>query len=194
MDPIERLPERITGPRLTLRRWHHDEARLLSAAIVDSIDHLRPWMPWVKFEPLTVAERVTLIEGWTREWEGGGDCYFGVFLDGDVVGGSGLHRRVGPNAIEIGYWIHPAHVRRGYATELTAAMTTAAFDVPTIERVEVHTDEANEASAGVPAKLGFHRERVDLREPQAPGETGRLVIWTTTKEAWEHRATSGPEA
>lgn len=157
---------------------------MLSKAVAASVDHLRPWMPWVKLEPLTLAERVSLIEGWTREWEEGGDVFFGVFLDGEVIGGAGLHHRVGPGAVEIGYWVHADHVRRGYATEFTAALTTAAFEQPGVERVHIHTDEANEASGGVPAKLGFHRERVDLREPQTPAESGRLVIWITTREAW----------
>ena len=147
-------------------------------------------MPWAKFEPLTIAERVALIEGWTRDWEDGGDAYIGVFLDGEVIGSSGYHRRVGPTAVEIGYWIHIDHLRQGYATEVTSALTTAAFGVPGIDRVEIHTDEANEASAGVPAKLGFHRERVDTRQPAAPGESGQLVIWTVTREAWNHRAGS----
>jgi hypothetical protein len=39
-------------------------------------------MPWARFEPLTLTERVRLIEGWTRDWEEGGDVVFGVFLDG----------------------------------------------------------------------------------------------------------------
>ena len=57
----------------------------------------------------------------------------------------------------------------------------------------LHTDEANEPSAGVPAKLGYHRERVDTRDPLAPGESGRLVIWTVTRDAWQRRATSNAD-
>jgi ribosomal-protein-serine acetyltransferase len=186
--PDERLPERVDTPRLVLRRWRHDEAGIISAAVSSSVDHLRPWMAWIKFEPMIHAERVQLIEGWTRVWEDGGDIVYGVFLDGEVVGASGLHRRSGPGTLNIGYWIHVDHLRHGYATELTAALTTAAFELDGIEIVHVQTDEANEASAAVPAKLGFRRARIIEREREAPGESGRLIDWTMTPDVWASRA------
>jgi len=34
-------------------------------------------------------------------------------------------------------------------------LTDAAFQIPGIERVEIHHDKANVASSGVPRKLGF---------------------------------------
>jgi ribosomal-protein-serine acetyltransferase len=188
-EPIERLPDHINAPRLTLRRWQHNEAAALAAGVAASLDHLRPWMSWIAFEPLTFAERVALIEGWTRDWEEGGDVVLGVFLDGEVVGNSGLHRRSGPGTLDIGYWIHVDHVRHGYATELTAALTTAAFDVDGVDVVHVQTDEANEASAAVPAKLGFRRSRITERPPEAPAESGRLVDWTMTHDVWAARST-----
>lgn len=160
----------------------------MHAAIVSSTEHLRPWMPWIKFEPLTIAERVQLIEGWTREWEDGGDVHFGVFLDGEVIGGSSLHRRGGADRIDIGYWIHVDHLRHGFATELTAALTTTAFELDGIDVVHVLTDEANEASAGVPAKLGFSRSQVIDHDREAPAESGRRIHWTMTADTWATRA------
>jgi ribosomal-protein-serine acetyltransferase len=183
----ERLPSRVQAPRLVLRPWGHDEAALASAAIAASVEHLRPWMPWIKFEPLTLAERVQLIEGWTRDWEEGGDAIYGVFLDGEVVGGSGLHHRSGAGTLDIGYWIHVDHLRHGFATELTTALTTAAFSVAGIGVVHVRTDEANEASAAVPAKLGFTRAQVVERQPETPAESGHLIDWTMTADDWAVR-------
>ncbi len=189
---IDRLPDRVTTPRLVLRRWQHADADVLQQIVMANLDHLRPWMPWIKQEPLTIIERARLIEDWTREWEDGGDSFLGVFLDGEPIGSSGCHARVGPGAIEIGYWIDQDHLRSGYATEVTAALTSAAFDNERIGRVQVHTDEANDASAGVPAKLGFRRARVETREPAAPGESGRLIIWTVTRETWTPPAPPRP--
>lgn len=180
----DRLPERVQTTRLLLRRWKHDEASVLTDLIQGNIEHLGPWMPWTKFEPQTVAERVALIETWTREWEDGGGAVFGTFFDGGAIGSCGLMRRVGAGALDIGYWIADDHARRGFASEIASALTTTAFGVAGIERVEIHTDEANEASAGVPSKLGFHRDRVIERAPEAPGESGRLIIWTMAKADW----------
>ena len=145
-------------------------------------------VPWIAVEPLTMAERVSLIEGWTADWESAGDAVYGVFLDGEALGCCGLHRRGAANELEIGYWIAGMHTRQGYATEVTTALTDAALAIDGIDRVQVVTDEANTASAGVPEKLGFTRERVEIREPNAPGETGRMIIWTVTSGAWHQMA------
>ena len=98
---MDRLPDRVESRRLILRLWQHDEAEVLHTAVAASIDHLRRWMPWVAQEPLTLAERVSLIEGWTREWEAGGDAVYGVFLEGEAIGGCGLHRRGAADELEI---------------------------------------------------------------------------------------------
>jgi hypothetical protein len=61
-----RLPEYIVGPDgLTLRRWRRGDAARLGEAIADSVEHLRPWMPWIAHEPLSVTERQARIDSWT---------------------------------------------------------------------------------------------------------------------------------
>jgi ribosomal-protein-serine acetyltransferase len=180
-----RLPERIVGPgALTLRRWARDDAAQLSEAIADSVEHLRPWMPWVAHEPLSLTERAALIDSWDQEWLAGGDVLMGVFVDGAVSGGCGLHRRIGPGGFEIGYWTARRFLRQGIATTTAGLLTDAAFSDPAITRVEIHHDQANQASAGVPRKLGFDlaRERVD--EIQAPGESGVSCEWQITRQQW----------
>jgi RimJ/RimL family protein N-acetyltransferase len=174
-----------------LRLWKDVDAGALAAAVTASLEHLKPWMPWISFEPVTLENRRQLIAGWTRDWLEGRDATFGVFdVDGDVVGSAGLHRRGGPDALDIGYWIHVDYLRRGFATELTTALTTAAFNVDGITVVRVQTDEANKRSASVPAKLGFHRSaQIVEREPAAcaPSKSGRVLDWTMTRTAWSER-------
>src|SRR5262245_33113582 len=125
----EVLPESVSASRVTIRQWTEDDAEEMDAAITASLEHLRPWMPWIEFEPKSIPERLELIRQWQLERSMGGDCTYAVFLDGHAIGGSGLHRRIGDGGLEIGYWIHVDHVRRGYATEVSRALTTAAFDL-----------------------------------------------------------------
>jgi hypothetical protein len=53
----------------------------------------------------------------------------------------------------------------------------AAFGLADVERVLIRTDEHNRASAGVPPRLGYRLDQVEVRHPEAPGESGRLQIW-----------------
>jgi ribosomal-protein-serine acetyltransferase len=188
-----RLPEYIAGlDRLTLRRWTRDDAAELSEAIADSVEHLRPWMPWVADEPLSLTERQALIDDWDQEWLAGGDLLMGVFVDGAVSGGCGLHRRIGPGGFEIGYWPARRFLRQGIATTTAGLLTDAAFSEPTITRVEIHHDRANQASAGVPRKLGFRLARERFDGIQAPGESGISCEWQITRQQWHALRASRP--
>ncbi len=75
----ERLPERrLVGPdRLLLRRWVTADAELLAVAVAESLAHLRPWMPWVAQEPLSLQRRRAMIEKWEQDWLRGGDVVMG---------------------------------------------------------------------------------------------------------------------
>lgn len=181
---VQRLPNFVTTARLVLRTWNAEDAKPLGRAITASVDHLRPWMPWAAAEPVPIEDRRALIATWDKEWRAGGDVVLGILLDGTIIGGCGLHQRIGAAGLEIGYWIHADHTRQGYAAEASAALTDVAFTVDDITRVEIHHDRANVASAGVPRTLGFEfvGEKVDA--VTAPGEEGIDCTWVMTKDRW----------
>jgi RimJ/RimL family protein N-acetyltransferase len=185
---MQRLPERIETERLVLRTWTEDDAEALGAAITESIEHLRPWMPWIGFEPVALEDRQKLIAEWDTKWQAGEDAVYGVFHDGVVVGGTGLHQRIGPRALEIGYWIHVDHVRQGFAKELSAGLTSAAFALDGIDRVEINHDKGNVASEGVPRSLGYSYTGDVAVAVAAPSESGVLCVWAMTRSDWESRA------
>jgi RimJ/RimL family protein N-acetyltransferase len=154
---------------LVIRPYGVEDAPALHEAILDSLDHLRPWMPWIAGEPLTLEQRADWIRG-DRE-------SLGVFLGGIVVGGTGLHDRIGPGGREIGYWTRAGWTGRGIATEAARMMTERAFAMPGIDHVEIHHDKANVASGRVPAKLGYERLGEFPMEKLAPAHTGVAVHW-----------------
>jgi RimJ/RimL family protein N-acetyltransferase len=181
---LAKLPQELEGHGILLRRWRVGDAEILARAVTESVDHLRPWMAWVAREPLDIEQRRAMLRRSELSWAEGGDVMLGVFKDGQVAGSSGLHRRLGPGGVEIGYWIHPRFTRQGLATMAARLLTDAAFSVPDIDRVEIHHDKANVASAGVPRKLGF--ALVDERpDPiDAPGEIGVECIWRLMRRDW----------
>jgi RimJ/RimL family protein N-acetyltransferase len=172
---------RIETPRLVLRCWAPADAPLLTRAVEESLDHLRPWMPWIKGEPKSLEDRVAYMRSMRAEFDTDEQYVYGVF-DRDekkVLGGSGLHRRIGPRALEIGYWVHAAHVGQGLATELAAALTRVGFAVNEALRMEIHCDPANVRSAAVPRKLGY-RHDATLRGHlvRDDGTLRDTMVWT----------------
>ena len=167
-----------------MRPWRAGDAEAVNDAVASSREHLLPWMPWAAAAPDTLERRRERIAEWEREWRAGGDCVYGIFVGELVAGGCGLHRRVCPDGLEIGYWLRADLTGRGVMTVAAGLVTDAAFSVKGIELVEIHHDKANERSAGIPRRLGFTRVRELEREPQAPGEIGVEWQWRMMREQW----------
>jgi len=153
-------PYRIVTPRLVIRCWEPRDAPLLKNALDTSLDHLHAWMPWAREEPKPLEAKVELLRLFRGKFDLDQDYVYGMFSpdEGEALGGSGLHTRVGDDALEIGYWIRASATRQGIATETAAALTRVAFELCGVDRVELHIDPANEASLGVPRNLGFTEE------------------------------------
>lgn len=173
----------MTSDQLVVRMWRPEDVPQLHEAVLDSLDHLRPWMPWIAAEPLTLAQRVPLVETWVRQQELG-DRVFGMFVGGIAVGSCGLHPRLGPGGYEIGYWVRAGHTGRGYATSAARMLTDLAFADEAIGRIEIHHDVANTPSGRVPAKLGYSHVGDVARPAQAPSETGVHSVWRISRGTW----------
>lgn len=178
---------RAETERLVIRCWNPVDAPLLKEAIDASLDHLRPWMPWAEHEPEELAAKVERLRRFRGEFDLGTDFVYGIFDPDEkrVVGGTGLHTRIGPGALEIGYWIRVGEINRGLATEVSAALTRVAFEVHDVHRVVIQCDPDNERSAAVPRKLGFVHE-VTLREnlPAGDGTFRDTMVWTMLRSEY----------
>ncbi len=175
------------GPELELRRWSAADAPALSAAVTANVEHLRPWMPWIADEPASPEARLRVIAEWEAGWQAGTDRHFGIFDRAEAVGSVALMARIGPGGLEIGYWLDRAHMGRGIATAAADTVTSLALAAPGIDRVEIHHDQANTASAGIPRRLGFALVGEVAVPAAAPGESGVDCIWRMTSGRWHDR-------
>ena len=159
-----------------MRAWTAADAPLLRAALDASEAHLRAWTPWVvdgRVPGLSLEERLARH---ASAFARGDEWVYGILShdEREVLGGCGLYPRVGPNAVEIGYWLGAAHTGRGLATAAAGALTRIAFDAPGVERVEIRCDPGNVASARVPERLGYTVDD-SVRSPEG------LMIWTISR-------------
>jgi RimJ/RimL family protein N-acetyltransferase len=172
-------PYRIVTERVVARCWEPRDAPLLKEAVDSSLDELRPWMPWAASEPQPLDEKVQLLRRFRGQFDLGEGFVYGLFSsdEAEVVGGSGLHTRVGEGAFEIGYWIRSSRAGRGLATEVSAALTRVGFELCGADRIEIHTEPGNERSMRIPLKLGYVEEaRLRRRLYAAPGGEPRDAV------------------
>lgn len=160
----------VNTPRLKLVPASPELATLFKGAVDASLDELRPWMTWAQM-PVPLSVHYATLRGFRAKFEQDQDyIYHALECDGErFVGGGGLHRRVGPQALEIGYWIRTECTRRGLATEFAAALTCLAFRLHGVQRVEIRVAVGNTRSSAVPRKLGYRLDAVLPRRIELPG-------------------------
>lgn len=180
MSVMPTPPARLEASGFVLRAWSPADAPLLEATLAASDAHLRPWTPWVitgKVPGLTLEERLARH---AEDWQAGREWIYGIFTsdERELLGGCGLHPRIGPGAVEIGYWLAERATGRGVATAAASLLTSTAFGPPHMERVEIRVEPRNVRSAMVPQRLGFaHAGQVE-----AHGTT--LDVWAMARERW----------
>lgn len=183
--PMPRPPEHIETERLILRPWTLDDAPRLALAVRESLPELQRFMPWALGDVSDAAYEVVVAQ-MIADWESNTDYVYGVLDrrdDTTVLGGSGLHARAGPDELEVGYWVHSDHHRRGIALELSAALTDAGFAVG-CRNLLLACDVANTASEGVIRKLGYrYAEEVD-GAAGALETTGRHKRFAISEAEW----------
>jgi ribosomal-protein-serine acetyltransferase len=174
-------PEQLTHASIALRRWRDADADLCLRLVSESLEHLRPWMPWATSD-YGPAEASAYVQRCEADWAAGTAFNYLILAGGQPAGSAGLMARIGDGGLEIGYWVHPAFTGRGVATSAAAALTEAAFTLPGVEHVEIHHDVLNLASERVPVKLGFAEVGTqEARFPLAPGDSGTTRMWRITR-------------
>jgi len=169
---------------VVLRRWADTHVPALTVAVVESLDHLQPWMVWATPEGATEEAFYRFRADADARAADGSEAVYGIFdrATGAVLGGVGLHDRVGPGGVEVGYWLHVRATGRGLMARIVGHLTDLALSQEDVLWVEIRCDEANVASAGVPRRLGFRLVDVIASDrDQAPACSGREMVWIRTE-------------
>ncbi len=193
MNPILRdFPDHFETERLLIRSPRPGDGQMLYEAVRESLEHLKPWMPWAHREISPETQ-----EGIVREMH----AHFLTRQDlplfilrkdnGELVGGSGLHRfDWSVPRFEIGYWVRQRAQRQGFITEAVAGITHFAFSVLGAERVEIRMDDRNERSWRIAERLHFKLEgilRSDARDVN--GVLRDTRVYSMIRQEWLDRQT-----
>lgn len=156
------IPESFESKRLMIRAPLLDDGAMINAAIKNSIDELRPWMPWAQQVPTVEQSEVISRQGRIHYLERSDLRLYLVHKEtGQFIGGSGLHRiDWQARKFEIGYWINTPFSGQGYMTEAVERITEFAIHELQANRIEIRCDSRNERSARVAERLGYTLEGI----------------------------------
>ena len=176
---IQNPAYRIETERLVVRCYNPSDVQMLADAVAESVEHLKPWMPWAHAEPEPFQVKVDRVKRFRDEFDRGEDFVYGIFnpQEDRLLGGTGLHTRIGDDQLEIGYWIHKDFINQGLVTESTAALVKVAFEIIHIHRIEIHCNPGNFASAAIPRKLGFTHEGTMRAKTRFLDQWSDSMVW-----------------
>jgi RimJ/RimL family protein N-acetyltransferase len=183
-----RLPKRVETPNFILRVMSESDVPAWQRSLENSDAHLRPWTPWVidgRVPGLTLEQRLAID---ADAFESSERWVYGIFtVDGtEMIGGCGMYPRVGPRAVEIGYWVAASHTRKGIARQATAELTRLAFASPEIDHIDIRCEARNAVSARVASGLGYRMIEASASDaPPIPGaESTPLQTWRMTRDEY----------
>jgi ribosomal-protein-serine acetyltransferase len=168
-----------------LRPLEESDAEALYRLVDANRAYLAEWLPWAAAET-GVEQHLEFIRATRRQLEEDNGFQAGIVDGGELVGVIGYHRIDGGNrATSLGYWLAASSQGRGTMTEAVRALTTHAFDVWDLNRVEIRAAVGNDRSAAIPLRLGFAHEGV-LRESERHGETYKdIAVYSMLAADWQ---------
>ena len=169
------FPDRFETERLTIRSPLPGDGAELQAAVAETIEDLRLWMPWADHVP-TVEEEEAEVRRARARFLTREDLWLFLFLKDThtLIGSSGFHR-IDWNVprLEIGYWVRRRFRGRGYISEAVRGITRFAFDALGARRVEIRCDSQNVRSRRVAERAGYDLEAT-LRNHSLAAADGSL--------------------
>jgi len=170
-DPVLiNVPEQIVTERLVVAAPRIGLGQAINAAICESLEQLRPWMPWAQVAP-SVEESEAVMRNQHAKFVLRSDLVYQIYAKtpegqpGRLLGGSGLHRFDWTvRRFEIGYWIRTSAQGQGYVAEAVRALTQMAFAELQARRVEIRMDDTNARSRAVAERCGFEFEGLLRRD------------------------------
>lgn len=174
------VPDEIHTGRLHLRSWRQTDAARLLPILEANMDHLGGWIPDPVAAPAPLHELEVRLAGFAEDFEAARSWRYAILSPGrqEILGEVDLFPRstdgrvelASADRAEIGYWLRRDFTGMGLATEAAQAMLHVAMTLPGMNRVEIHCDPRNAASAAIPSRLGFR-----LKTDSTPAPAG--MVW-----------------
>jgi RimJ/RimL family protein N-acetyltransferase len=156
------VPETFESERLDIVCPAEEHAPGLHEAILESIEEMKPWMPWAKGD-VTVEDCAENLRTAQAAYRSVQDFRLKLFLreTGEFVGGSGLHRiDWSVPRFEIGFWVRTSMTGHGYITEAVRRISEFALEDLGAQRVEIRMSTRNVRSRRVAERAGFPIESI----------------------------------
>jgi ribosomal-protein-serine acetyltransferase len=156
------VPEVVQTERLRLEAARPGRGPEINAAVMESYEALKRWMPWAR-EPQTGEDSEGHCRLMQARWHAREELDYCIVRksDGVLVGKGGLHTiDWSLPKFEIGYWVRSSCTGQGIASEATRGLADMARRALGAVRIEITCDARNAPSRHVAEKAAFELEGI----------------------------------
>ena len=190
MGPELRTEFQISD-EIQLRRFQHDDADEIFAAVVRNLEHLKPFMHWATPEYSLDSAR-EFIENSVRSAEVRKSLGLGIFKRGEFIGSIGFVKfDWTAQKTEVGYWIDKSEEGKGIISGACKELITYAFGELEMNRIEIRCATDNSRSAAIPERFGFKKEGILRQSEFRNGRLHDFFIFGLLAGEWKANRLSG---
>ena len=188
------LPRQLEGPRVIVRPFTDADALTVHEAIRESVEHVRPWLPWYGLHE-TLDDTLEWLRRMQAQWLLRDSFAMGIFArhDGTFLGGISLGvRSWRVPAYAIGYWVRASAQGHGYVGEAVRLVTTLAFETLRAQRVMIRCNARNTRSRNVAERCGYVYEGcLRHQERDTSGELCDMLLFAMIPDDYQRHMTAG---
>lgn len=156
------VPTHIFTDRLLLRIPQRNDGKVVNLAIRESVQELKPWLPFVQTLPLEEETELNLEKAHDNFLKKESFRFLIFIKDtGEFVGVTSLQSIDWEiPKCEIGYWANSKFSGNGYMTEAVETITRLGVHTLRFKRIEIRCESENIKSRAIPERLNFTLEGI----------------------------------
>lgn len=154
------------------------DAREHMQACREGRNYLGNFLGWGKFAPnWDFKQHVNWLEEFIKSPEPYSS--YVLYLQKRLVGFASFSEGADEYGVQVCYWIRRKYAGQGMGTVLTEMMLHKAFFVNRMHYVDLHIDQNNLGSLGIPKKLNFKLVDEYVEDmPEGDLQSGNMQIWS----------------
>jgi len=155
-----------------------DDVPVLYESVRESMDALRPWMPWCH-DDYSISDSGEWAGRQIEAFNEKREFHFAILYGQQFAGVCGLNAiRQTDRLANLGYWIRTSVCNRGIATSATRLLVDWAFQNTELDRLEIVAAVENIPSLRVAAKAGAVWEGVMRGRLRLDGKSHDAVLFS----------------
>lgn len=170
----------MSKPIIKIRPYALEDAEARYHVVIESQEHLLPWIPWAKNYTLDACKK--WIEKAHESWQKEKDYCFAITDENDQYMGEvkllNVQRDYFENKAAAAYWIGKSYVGKGIAGDALKWVAQFAFRELKLSRVEVMIMPENEKSLRVARKAGAKEEGLLRNQWIFEGEPQEVILFS----------------